>query len=67
MNSNQCFTGDMWKMFLYYSERKDTLNYFLNFVNSCHEKIKFTSEKKTNNKLSFLDIETSRDENQFMT
>ena len=27
-NSNRCFTGDMWMIFLYSSERKNTLNYF---------------------------------------
>ena len=26
---------------------------FLNYFNSCHENVKFTSEKETNNKLSF--------------
>ena len=43
------------------------LKIFLKYFNSCHENIKFTSEKETNNKLSFLDIETSRDKNQFIT
>ena len=43
------------------------LKIFLNYFNSCHENIKFTSEKETNNKLSFLDIEISRDKNQFIT
>ena len=33
----------------------------------CHKNIKFTSEKETNNKLSFLEIEISRDKNQFIT
>ena len=40
---------------------------FLNYFNSCHGKIKLTSKKETNNKLSFLDIEISRDKNQFIT
>ena len=45
----------MWTIFLYSSERKDTL------IN-----IKFISEKETKNKISFLEIEISRDKNQFI-
>ena len=37
------------------------------YFNSCQKKIKFTSEKETNNKLSFLNIKISRDKNQFIT
>ena len=37
--------------------KKEHLKLFLNYFNSCHENIKFTSEKETNNKLSFLDIQ----------
>ena len=33
----------------------------------CHENIKFILEKETKNKLSFLDIEISRNINQFST
>ena len=47
--------------------KEEQLKLFLNYFNSCHENIKFTSEKETNNKLSFLDIEISRDKNQFIT
>ena len=47
--------------------KEEHLKLFLNYFNLCHENIKFTSEKETNNKLSFLDIETSRDKNQFIT
>ena len=36
---------------------EEGLKLLLNYFNSCHENIKFTSEKKTNNRLSFLDIE----------
>ena len=61
-NSNQCFTGDMWMIFLYSSEKL-----FPNYFNSCHENIKFTPEKESNNKLSFLDIEISRNKNQLIT
>ena len=66
-DSNQCFAGDIWTIFLYSSERKEHLKIFLNYFNSCHKNIKFTSEKETNNKLSFLDTEISRDKNQFIT
>ena len=47
--------------------KEEHLKLFLNYFNLCHENIKFTSEKETNNKLSFLDIEISRDKNQFIT
>ena len=47
--------------------KEEHLELYLNYFNSCHENIKFTSEKETNNKLSFLDIEISRDKNQFIT
>ena len=36
-------------------------------ISSIRENIKFTSEKETSNKLSFLDIEMSRGKNQFIT
>ena len=45
----------------------EELRLFLNFFNLCYENIKFTSEKETKNKLTFLDIEISRDKNQFFT
>ena len=44
--------------------KEEQLQLFPNYFNSCHENIKFTSEKESNNKLSFLDIEISRDKNQ---
>ena len=47
--------------------KKEHLKLFLNYFNLCDKNIKFTSEKETNNKLSFLDIEISRDKNQFIT
>ena len=47
--------------------KEEHLKLFLNYFNSCHKNVKFTSEKETNNKLSFLDIEISRDKNQFIT
>ena len=50
-------------IFLFSSEKQNNLN----CCNSSHENIKFTSEKETNNKLSFPDIEISRDKNQFIT
>ena len=46
--------------------KEEHFKLFLNYFNSCHKNLKFTSEKETNNKLSFLDIETSRDINQFI-
>ena len=47
--------------------KKELLKLFLNYFNSCHKNNKLTSEKETKNKLSFLDIEISRDKNQFIT
>ena len=47
--------------------KSEHLKLFLNQFSSCHENIKFSSEKETNNELSFLDIEISRDKNQFIT
>ena len=47
--------------------KEEHLQLFPNYFNSCHENIKFTSEKESNNKLSFLDIEISRDKNQLIT
>ena len=47
--------------------KEECLKLFLNYFNLWHENIKFTSEKETNNKLSFLDIEISRDKIQFIT
>ena len=47
--------------------KEEHLKLFLDFFNSCHENIEFTSEKEITNKLSFLDIEISRDKNQFIT
>ena len=47
--------------------KEEHLKLFLNYFKSCHKNIKFTSEKEINNKLPFLDIEISRDKNQFIT
>ena len=47
-------------MFFYFSKRRKT------YFNLCHESVKFTSQKQTNNKLSILDIEISRDRNQLI-
>ena len=47
--------------------KEEHLILFLNYFNSCHENKKFTSEKETNNKLSFLDSEIPKDKNQFIT
>ena len=57
------YVGDIFVLF----GKEEHLKLFLNYFNSCHKNIKFTSEKETNNKLSFLDIEISRDKNQFIT
>ena len=46
---------------------EEHIKLFLNYFNSCHENIKSTSEKETNNNLCFLNIEIPRDKNQFIT
>ena len=40
---------------------------FLNYLNSKHNKIKFTNEIESNNKLSFLDVKVTRENNNFIT
>lgn len=49
------------------SRKEEKLELFLNYFNSCQKNTKFNSKKKINNKLSFLDIEMSREKNQFIT
>ena len=53
--------------FLCYHEKRWLDKCPEDYFNSCLKNIKFTSEKETNNKLSFLNIEISRDKNQFIT
>ena len=48
-------------------QREEDLTLFLNYFNTCHENITFTSKKETNGNLSVLDIGISRDRNQFIT
>ena len=40
---------------------------FFNFINSQHPNIKFTFEKETNGKISFLDVLISKSSNEFIT
>ena len=47
--------------------KEEHLKLFQNYFNSWRKNIKFTSKKETNSKLSFLDIEISRDKNQLIT
>ena len=54
-------------IFVLFRNEEHLILLLINYFNSCHENIKFTCEKETNNKLSFLDIEISRDKNQFIT
>ena len=48
-------------------KKEEHLKLILNYFNLCHENIKFSSEKEINNKLSFLEIEISKDKHQFIT
>ena len=40
---------------------------FKNYMNSCHQNIKFSSEKENNDILPFLDVKVSRNTNHFVT
>ena len=40
---------------------------FRGYLNKCHSRMKFSFEEKKNGKLSFLDIEVSREGNKFAT
>ena len=42
-------------------------NMFLNYINTFHQNIKFSMEVETNNNLSFLDINISRSNGNFLT
>ena len=44
-NSNQCLTGNMWMTFVLF-RKEELLKLFLDYFNSYHENIKFTSKKK---------------------
>ena len=60
------YVDDIFELF----RKEEHLKLFVNYFNLCHENIKFTSEKVINSKLSFLDIDKTRqsqDKNQFIT
>ena len=57
---------DILTILLYCSERKNTLNYFQITSIYAMKNTRFTSEKETNDKLSFLNVELSREKNQFI-
>ena len=46
---------------------QDHLIKFRDYFNKCHPNINFTFEQEKNGKLSFLDVEVSRDRNTFVT
>ena len=45
----------------------DLLEKFRNYFNTCHPNISFSSEKEKNGKMSFLDVEISRETGKFVT
>ena len=53
-------------VFLLFKSRDHIAN-FKNFLNNKHKNINFTVEEEKDNKLSFLDILISRDQNKFIT
>ena len=54
------------EIFLLFREVKH-IEIFLNYLNMRHNCIKFTKEVKNNNILNFLDIEISKQNNEFIT
>ena len=46
---------------------KNHLELFQNYLNSCHQNMKFTSENEIDNNLSFLDVKVMREKNHFIT
>ena len=45
----------------------DHLNYFQDFLNSCHIDISFSMETEKESKLSFLDVNVIREQGKFRT
>ena len=52
--------------FLLFNTEEQTHRFF-QYVNNVHYNIKFTFETEIINRLSFLDVEITHDENQFIT
>ena len=48
-------------------KEKHHVDLFLNYLNNCHQSIKFTKEVEENNCLKFLDISITKDNNKFLT
>ena len=48
-------------------ESAEHLSKFRNYFNTCHPNMSFSFEQKKNGKLSFLDIEVSREKRKFVT
>ena len=52
--------------FLLFKE-KHHIDLFLNYLNNCHQSIKFIKEVEENNCLNFLNISITKDNNKFLT
>ena len=48
-------------------ESAEHLSKFRNYFNTCHPNMSFSFEQEKNGKLSFLDIEVSREKGKFVT
>ena len=57
------YVDDIFEMFLCQSHLKD----FVNYMNTKHPNIKFTSEFEENDSFSFLDVKITRSNNQLVT
>ena len=57
------YVDDIFLMF----EKKDHVKKFLNYMNSCHQNIKFTFEEEQNNMIPFLNISMTRVGNELQT
>ena len=68
LNLNQFFIEDMFMIFLLYSNQLIILKTFVNYFNTHHPNMSFSSEEeKKNGKMSVLDEEISRENGKLVT
>ena len=67
MNLNQFFTDDMWMIFFVLFKSAEHLSKFRDYFNTCHQNMYFSLEQGKYSKLSFLNVEVSRQEGHFVT
>ena len=67
LNSSPYYIEDTLMTLFYYLEIFPIIDKFLNYINSQHSSIQFTSEIETNSMLNFLDITVSKIDDTFKT